>query len=408
MLPAWWGRRTAVGARMTNSEFSGNLSALMTPALVLDRGRLNVNLTRMAGRAKALGVRLRPHMKTAKSAEVARLALAGAGTDGIAGITVSTLAEADYFAAHGFPDITYGVGIVPGKLPLVAQIQARRGAVLRLVLDDLEMARAVVEASEKLPGRFEILLEIDCGQHRAGIAPDDPRVDAIAALLNSGKNSGFAGVMAHAGHSYDCRAIAEVEAVAEAERAAVTQAAGVIREAGIECPIVSVGSTPTALHARDLSGVTEMRPGVYMFGDRFQTEIGSCGPGDMALSVLASVIAVYRERDFALIDAGALALSQDRSMEAIEGKPSYGALYDAAGRALLPGLELNAVNQEHGFITGDVSQLESGQQLRVYPNHACMMAAMYPHYHLVEGGEEIVGRWPRMGGWEVPEASAAD
>ena len=198
------------------------------------------------------------------------------------------------------------------------------------------------------------------------------------------------------------------EIVAEAERAAVAQAAELIRSTGIECPIVSVGSTPTALHARDLTGVSEMRPGVYMFGDRFQTALGSCQPGDMAVSVLASVIAVYPERDFALIDAGGLALSQDRSMDAIEGKASYGALYEATGQTPLAGLELNAVNQEHGFITGDVSQLASGQRLRVFPNHACMMAAMYPHYHLVEGGEEIVGRWSRMGGWEVPETSAAD
>jgi D-serine deaminase-like pyridoxal phosphate-dependent protein len=144
-----------------------------------------------------------------------------------------------------------------------------------------------------------------------------------------------------------------------------------------------------------------------MFGDRFQTALGSLGPGDRALSVLASVIAVYRERDFALIDAGALALSQDRSMDAIAGEVSYGALYDAAGDAPLPGLKLNAVNQEHGFITGNVSQLESGQRLRVFPNHACMTAAMYPHYHLVEGGDEITGRWPRMGGWELRDSAAA-
>jgi D-serine deaminase-like pyridoxal phosphate-dependent protein len=379
---------------MVENSMTDNLEGLMTPALVLDRQRLAGNLAGMAARASELGVRLRPHMKTAKSADVARMACGDNGT----GITVSTLAEAEYFADQGFLDIIYGVGIVPAKLPAVADIQARHGALVRLVLDDLELARTVAQSGHAL----EVLVEVDCGQHRAGLPPDSPEVVAIAKALADGVTTRFAGVMAHAGHSYDCRTIEEVETVAEAERQSVTSAAQAIREAGIDCDIVSVGSTPTALHARDLTGVTEMRPGVYMFGDRFQAAIGGCGPDDMALSVLASVIAVYPQRDFALLDAGALALSQDRSVEAVAGETSYGEIFDAHGQQPLAGLSLYAVNQEHGFVTGTVSQLEIGQRVRIFPNHACMTAAMYPAYNLVEGaGSNILARWPRIGGWEA-------
>jgi D-serine deaminase-like pyridoxal phosphate-dependent protein len=371
------------------------LNELATPALILDRTRLSANLQRMHQRAAALGVALRPHMKTAKSAEVARLATQGQP----GGITVSTLAEAAYFAERGFSDITYAVGIVPSKLDVVAAIERKTGARIGLLLDDAGTARAIAERAAALGGNHPVHIEIDTGQHRAGIAPDSSALPEIAGILAAGPATEVAGVLAHAGHSYDCRTIAEIETVAEAERAGAVAASEVLREHGHPCPVVSVGSTPTALHAGDLTGITEMRPGVYMFGDRFQSAILSCTPEDWALSVLATVIGCYPDRDLALIDAGGLALSQDRSMEAIDSTVSYGALYDATGRAPLEGVSLATVNQEHGFIRGRVGTLKVGQRVRVYPNHACMMAAMYKAYNVTDGADEIVAEWDRVNRW---------
>ncbi|MBT6431006.1 MAG: hypothetical protein HOK30_25285, partial [Rhodospirillaceae bacterium] len=299
---------------------------LRTPALILDRARLQVNLDRMAARATSLGVNLRPHMKTAKCLDVARLATKGQA----GGITVSTLAEAEYFARAGFTDILYGVGITPDKLAGVSAVQAL-GAEVILILDNPDTARLVVERAGAQGGACRFLIEIDCGQHRTGLLPDDPRVLECARIIVEGTNCELRGVMTHAGHSYDCDTTDAARVVAEDERAAVVAAAETLRGAGVPCPIVSVGSTPTALHAEHLDGVTEMRPGVYMFGDLFQHSIGSCGLDDLALSVLTSVNAWREDEGRAMVDAGALALSLDRGAPDAEGDYAFGLAADIAG-----------------------------------------------------------------------------
>lgn len=370
------------------------LHELRTPALLLDRARLQANLDRMAARAGQLGVSLRPHMKTAKSVQVARLAT----KDQAGGITVSTLAEAEYFARAGFFDILYGVGITPDKLADVASIQALAARIM-LILDDPDCARMVAERAAGLAGTFDFLIEIDCGQHRTGLLPGDPRVLECARILNQADNCAVLGVMTHAGHSYDCKSIDAVKAVAEGERAAVVAAAEAIRGAGMSCPIVSVGSTPTALHAEHLDGVTEMRPGVFMFGDLFQESIGSCSLDDLALSALASVIAWRGDEGRAMIDAGALALSLDRGAADENGQFAYGMAADLNGRPLPGRPRIRQVNQEHGFLPGLTEAPRIGQRLRVLPNHACSMAAQYGCYHLIDENGRIVDTWERTGGW---------
>jgi D-serine deaminase-like pyridoxal phosphate-dependent protein len=280
------------------------LDDLPTPSLILDRTRLERNIARLQGRARDLGVALRPHLKTAKSARVAELATGGKGP-----ITVSTLAEATYFARHGFHDITYAVPIVPAKLDRVAEIMAA-GIDLKLITDNEVAAKAVAERGRALGVTFRVLIKIDTGLGRAGIAPDSAALLPIAAALH-GPGAELAGALAHAGHSYDAHSIEEIAAIAEAERAGVVTAAMRLREAGHPCPIVSVGSTPTALHAARLDGVTEMRPGNFVFFDLFQLGIESCAVDDIAVSVLASVTGHHRERNHILIDAGGLALSKD-------------------------------------------------------------------------------------------------
>jgi D-serine deaminase-like pyridoxal phosphate-dependent protein len=363
------------------------LADLPTPCLVLDRAILLRNIGTMAEALARHGVPLRPHMKTAKSIEVARLAIAGQP----GGITVSTLAEAEYFAGHGIADILYAVGITPQKLDQVAKLN-EAGAAVIVLTDDLDTADAV--ASHAHPPRT--LIEIDTGESRGGVAMDDDKLPAIAARLGTC----FAGTMTHAGHSYAGRSLDDMVRIAEAERSGVVRAAERLRAAGHVVPIVSMGSSPTALHARSLAGITEVRAGVYMFGDLFQAEIGTHRMDDIALTVLASVIG--RRPGQLLVDAGALALSKDRSTEAAPKDYGFGLVLDLDGRRGHGDAIVRRAYQEHGVVEPDPRcplDLPIGAKLRIAPNHTCMTAAAHDRYHVVEGGDEVVAIWSRVNGW---------
>ena len=366
------------------------LRDLPTPCLVLDRTRLARNIAAMNHAVARTGAALRPHLKTAKSAEVARLATAGQA----GGITVSTLAEAEYFAARGFRDILYAVGIVPAKLDRAAALRAQ-GVELLLVTDDADTASAIAAH----PAGLRALVEVDCGEHRAGMPVESDVLRAVGAALGRS----CAGVMTHAGHSYACPTTEAAADLAEHERSVAVRAAERLRALGLDTAIVSVGSTPTALHARHLTGVTETRPGVYMFQDLFQTQIGSGTRDDIAVTVLASVTGRRPAEGRLVIDAGGLALSKDRSTAAAPRDYGFGLVLDIAGVPLAAEAVVERANQEHGVIAApaglDTARFPVGTRLRIAPNHVCMMAAMYDRYHVVDGGETVVAVWDRVNGW---------
>lgn len=366
------------------------LEDLLTPCLVLDKGILERNLRRMSETVRRNGVALRPHLKTAKSAEVARMATRGEA----GGITVSTLAEAEYFADHGFRDVLVAAAQPPQKLDRAAAL-SDRGVKVGLVTDDIVSAQAIARHR----GAFRVLIEIDSGDRRAGIDADDDALIEIARALGEK----CAGVMTHAGHSYDCRDVSCIKDVAEIERAAVVRAASRLRDAGIECEVVSVGSTPTMTHAENLEGVTEARPGVYMFQDLFQAEIGSCGKGDIALTVLASVIGLKQAENRFLVDAGALALSKDRSTQATGHDSGYGGVWDLDGRPAFGGCVIRRAYQEHGVAESEgalpFDQLRVGAKVRIAPNHSCITAAAHDRYYVVDGSREVIAEWDRINGW---------
>ena len=371
---------------------------LPTPSLILDRAILSRNLKRMSDRLRTAGVILRPHLKTAKSIQVGRMAVEG--HDGR--ITVSTLAEARYFANGGFKDILYGVGIVPAKLPAITELR-RQGVNLRMVTDNLAVAQAIAAAATS-GDTFSVLIEVDSGAGRAGLPfPELPGLLDIASVLHAAPGVELAGVMTHAGHSYHQSTPKGIAAVAEQERRAIVGAAEALRAAGIPCPIVSGGSTPTAMHSANFTGITEMRPGVYVFNDLDQEFIGSCGADDLALSVLASVIGHYPHRNQLLIDAGALALSKDISAQEFQPKVGFGTL---AGEPA-SGMAVVECSQEHGFVGADgplpYTKLPVGARVRVLPNHACITAAAYDRYYVVDsdldGGRSVVDVYDRINGW---------
>lgn len=366
------------------------LQDLPTPALILDRGILARNLATMQAAVRRHGVEFRPHIKTAKSAEVARLAVAGE----FGGVTVSTLAEAEYLAAHGFRDILLAVGVSPDKLERGALL-VRQGVSLRVITDDPDVARLI--GGHPLP--FTALIEVDCGEHRGGVSPEGDELLAIGAALGDK----LRGVMTHAGHSYDQKSLDGIRAVAEGERAAAALAAERLRKAGLRGEVASVGSTPTATHVPRLDGVTEVRAGVYMFQDLFQAEIGSCSRDDIALTVLASVQGRRPGENRLLVDAGALALSKDQSTRNSPRNAGFGLILDILGRPSYGECIIERANQEHGVATSNrpipFESLPVGARVRVAPNHACLTAAAYDRYHVVDGGDEIVAVWDRMNGW---------
>jgi D-serine deaminase-like pyridoxal phosphate-dependent protein len=367
-----------------------NLADLPTPCLVLDRAVLLRNIQRMAQAATRAGLPLRPHMKTAKSIEVARLATAGQP----GGITVSTLAEAEYFTGHGVSDILLATAITPDKLAQVAKLQ-EAGAAILVATDDLTVAAAIAARPEPI----RALIEIDCGEGRGGIDAESPALLEIAERLGPR----LAGVMTHGGQSYAGRSEADMAAVAEAECAAANRAASRLREAGHAAPIVSIGSTPTVLAADRLVGPTELRAGVYMFGDLFQAGIGSHGPDDIAVTVLASVIGRRTAENALLVDAGGIALSKDRSTQALPRDWGFGRVLDRAGGHTLGDATVTRAWQEHGLVQGakDGPSIDRpvGEKLRIAPNHVCMTAAAHDRYFVVEGSEEVVAVWTRVNGW---------
>jgi D-serine deaminase-like pyridoxal phosphate-dependent protein len=375
------------------------LENLATPCLILDRDRMDRNVARLRARLHQLGPVLRPHLKTAKSPEAARRVMATAAGPA----TVSTLKEAEEFAAAGVTDITYAVGISPDKLPRVLALRAA-GVDLTVVLDTVAQAVAVAEASRRAGDAIPALIEIDCDGHRSGVLPGDRhRLLAIAEALQEGGS--LRGILTHAGASYGAKGADALRACAEVERASAVQAAEILRAAGYDCPVVSVGSTPTAHFAEDLQGVTEVRAGVFVFFDLVMAGIGVCATDDIALSVLATVIGHQPEKGWILVDAGWMAMSRDRGTARQPLDQGYGLVCDIDGRPF-GDLIMTDANQEHGIIalrpgaTRALPDLPLGTRLRILPNHACATGAQHDRYHVVSSGSRRVAAvWPRFGGW---------
>jgi D-serine deaminase-like pyridoxal phosphate-dependent protein len=367
-----------------------------TPALLLDPQRMNRNIERMRGHLSKLGVQMRPHVKTNKCLEVARR-LSGGGPGPI---TVSTLREARFFLEHGFTDILYGVAIAPNKFAQAAEL-VRMGASLTLILDCMETARLLADYAVAEAQHFDVLLEIDCDGHRSGLPPDSPQIVEIAQQLRQGGIE-VQGVMTHAGNSYNSKSIAQIEAYACQERDAVLQAVGKLRNAGFAAPVVSIGSTPTALFAKDLTGVTEVRAGVFVFFDLVMAGLGVCQLSDIALSVLTTVIGHQAEKGWTIVDAGWMALSRDRGTASQAVDQGYGVVCDIDG-VPLPGMIVVGANQEHGIVAArdgcsGAAAVPVGTQLRILPNHACATAAQHGGYYVTDA-QAPTEYWPRFGGW---------
>jgi D-serine deaminase-like pyridoxal phosphate-dependent protein len=375
-----------------------NMAELDTPCALVDTGRMERNIARMQQRMRELGVRFRPHVKTSKSLPVVQAQIAA----GAQGITVSTLKEAQQFFAAGIKDILYAVCIVPAKLPQVLRLR-REGCDVKIITDSVAAAQAIAAFGREHGEAFEAWIEVDVDGHRSGIPPEADALIEVARTLHEGGMK-LGGVMAHAGSSYDFDDPESLVRVAEQERTGTVRAAQRIRDAGLPCTVVSVGSTPTALSAKHLEGVTEVRAGVYVFFDLVMRNVGVCAVDDIALSVLTTVIGHQEDKGWAIVDAGWMAMSRDRGTQKQKQDFGYGLVCTENGEPI-DGYVMSGANQEHGIVSlaegvdaGIASRFPVGTRLRILPNHACATAAQHPEYHAIlkDGG---VQTWPRFYGW---------
>lgn len=342
-----------------------------TPALVVDRDVLEVNIAETAALAATRGVALRPHAKTHKSPDIARLQL-GAGA---VGLTVATISEAEVFAAAGFTDlfIAYPLWVDPEKGRRLRALTEQ--ATLTVGVDSPEAAHALAAQLGDHARRVGVLVEVDSGHHRSGASPEE-----TGTLADVAAHGGLdvAGVFTFPGHSYSPGV---QPAVARQEADALATAAAALRAVGIEPRVVSGGSTPTVAGlAADT--MTEIRPGVYVFGDAQQWELGTTTPDRIALTCLATVVSHAGGR--VVLDSGSKVLGADHAAWA----SGYGRLLDH------PDARIVLLSEHHAVAEWDAGRLpELGSRLRVVPNHVCNAVNLADSLLVVHNGV-LVDRWP--------------
>ena len=346
---------------------------------VVDAAAMEANLARMAQIAAGHHVRLRPHAKTHKSGHVAQRQMA----HGAVGLTAATFIEAETFAGAGIDDILIAHPPVgEAKLRRLATL-AERVRRLAVSLDDVDLARA-------LPKRVEVLWEIDPGQHRIGTAPGPITVDGVKRLVDAIGADRFRGLITHGGHSYAASDKTGRQRAADQESDGLLATAAMLREAGIQVRELSLGSTPTAgLSLRE--GITEMRPGTYVYGDANQVALGSQRLENCALAVIATVVSTPAP-DRAVVDAGSKAISADLRVAGLEG---YGIVLGHTG------LTVARLSEEHAVVTAAGNAgIRIGDRLAIIPAHACTTVNLHPAVLLV--GLDAPARWLQVDarGWQ--------
>ncbi|WP_127903878.1 alanine racemase [Solirhodobacter olei] len=354
-----------------------SLNDLLTPCVCVDEDRMLANIDRMADLARSSGVALRPHIKTHKSIRLARAQIAL----GASGITASKPAEAMVFIEAGFTAITLAYPLFhPQVVREVLAAAARHGTALRLIADSPETVAVAADASHALGQHTEVQLKIDVGLHRCGVDPYSRDAVSLALAIARAPYLAFAGILSHAGHAYASGSADAVRRIAREECATMADMRARLEAAKLEVPEVSVGSTPTVLLNDGLDGITEIRPGNYVFLDRMQISLGAARPEDVALTVLASVVSSNQQ--YAIIDAGSKVLSSDRGPHGSDNIPGFGIAVRLNNPSDQP-FVISQLSEEHGFIAREGRPLAVGEKLRIIPNHACPVMNLTDRFVMV-------------------------
>jgi len=352
------------------SSAGATLAELDTPALLVDLDVLEANLAEMAAVAGRAGVRLRPHTKTHKSPEIARMQLQA----GAAGITCAKLGEAEVMADAGLDDLLIAY-------PLVGEHKLRRlrdlleRSRVRVSLDSVEVAEGIGRVGRALGGDVEVLVEVDTGLHRLGRPPGPPTAELVGFVARV-PGVQVVGLLTHAGHAYRARTPDELRRLAEREVLDLVETAALCRRQGIDLPEVSVGSTPTARAGAFVDGVTEIRPGTYALNDATMVRLGVATEASTAAHVLVTVVARPTGERF-VVDAGSKCFTTD----------NMGAVPDWLVVAGRPDLHLDFLSEEHGVgHRAGAEDVRVGERLRVIPSHACTTMNMFDVAYGVRGG----------------------
>jgi D-serine deaminase-like pyridoxal phosphate-dependent protein len=355
------------------------LEELQTPALLVDGPTLVRNIAAMAERVAGAGVELWPHCKTHKTPEIAALQR----DHGAPGLTVATLHEAEVFAAAGHQDLLIAYPPV-GSARLERLTELARTARVRVALDSEETLVPLDDACRSAKVEIGWLWEVDCGAHRLGTRPGSPTAGLVAPLVRRCRHATFAGVFTFAGHAYGAQSAEELRSIAADERAAVRKTSEELAARGVEAAALSIGTTPTSHQLEAAEGVTEIRPGNYVFYDATQVALGLVSVERCALSVLATVIARPDPKRL-ILDCGSKALAAERLTTL------------APGLGLVAGdgdLVVGRLFEEHAIVeASESSTIPIGARLRVIPNHACASANLHERMLITEG-DELVDEWP--------------
>ncbi len=342
---------------------------LPTPAVLVDLDVVERNVAAMQARARAAGVKLRPHAKTHKAPQIGRMQLQA----GASGLTLAKVSEAEVFVREGFEDIFLGY-------PIFGADKARRLLALseraRVVVgaDSEEGARSLGEVFHAAGRRLPVRLKIDCGNHRVGVTPE--RALETARRLAALPGITLDGLFTHGGQGYGAETPEEMAQIGREEGRIVAETAEALRAAGLPIAEVSLGSTPTVASGITQSGVTECRPGTYVYNDLSQVTLGSCGWDDCALTVLATIVSSPAP-DRAVVDAGSKTLSSDPLQPR------------AGGHGLVVGRKsrLARISEEHGVIQVEPGEsFRVGERVRILPNHACVVSNLHDRLIGVRGG----------------------
>jgi len=326
-----------------------------TPAIVVDLDILDANLRRTAALAANAGVKLRPHVKTHKNAWIAKRQL----EYGAVGITVAKLGEAEVMADSGVDDILIAYPLV-GAAKLKRLSELMRRANVTVSVDHPDVVRGLSELGESLKRRIPLYVDVNTGLNRCGKEPG-PETAALVRELSRYPGVDIRGLMTHAGHAYGDKTPEAVRRTARHEADSLVETRALLREWGIEVPEISVGSTPTSKFIGEQRGVTEMRPGAYVFGDRSQLSIGVIAQEECALGAWATVVGLPRPGT-AIVDAGSKTISNDANPHV----PGFGQWADD------PRVVLARLSEEHGVVqVPDDVKLRIGQKMLFIPNHCC-------------------------------------
>jgi D-serine deaminase-like pyridoxal phosphate-dependent protein len=356
---------------------------LPTPAVLIEQSRVERNLDRMQAAVRARGLRLRPHAKTHKSVAFARMQVGR----GAVGICCAKLGEAEVFADAGIEDIRVPYPLNPANAARVLALRDRTH--LSFIVDDLEVARGWSRAFQDAGCTGDVLVKVDVGLHRCGIDPEAEGAAAFVARVADLPGLRLRGLLSHAGHGYSAASEAELEAVAASETRLLRGLAAQCGQDGILLEEISVGATPTARFSLRQEGLTELRPGNYIYYDRTQVGLRAASWSDCALTVLARVVS-RPAADRIVLDCGSKTLTND---------PARG-FGDASGHgAVLQSIDadrpddtlvVERLSEEHAVVkaTGD-STLRPGDLVRVVPNHSCVVSNLVDAVWVVDGGDVV-------------------